>query len=225
MYMASVSLDPKGVPPAGPQLLGAIAAHGTASHPYAAAGRFAAGPGASRDLADAVHFLCMLHGRHPGVIELVANHVVEPAARPWLAEAAEAFAGERNLLAKLVVAAGPLPATPGQGSESAVAMQRAAVMTLAQSERRGTAIGAALGIAGDWTTVRTILSLAAERFGLAPPTPWTIGAPERLTAVAEAVGEIPALRRAMLFGAEQVAVQHRGLMDLLAARALAREGR
>lgn len=225
MFMASVSLDQANVPPAGAQLLDTLADAGTASHPYVASSELLGGPSAARNLADAVHFLCALHGRYPGVVELVAARTVEPAARAWLAEASAAFADERALLAKLVVRAGPLPATPGAGSEAAVAMQRSAILTLAQSERRGCAIGAALAIAGDWVAVRAVLDHAAARFGVDPPRPWTGGTPERLAEVADALGEAPALRRAMLFGAEQVAVQHRGLWDLLQARALAREPR
>ena len=34
----------------------------------------AAGPEAARDLADAVHLLCSLYGRHPGLVELALGH-------------------------------------------------------------------------------------------------------------------------------------------------------
>jgi len=222
--MASVPLGQLSVPPAGATLLEAVRTNGSAAHPYATSPQLGDGPGAARNLADAIHFLCALHGRYPGVIELVAARTVEPPARAWLADAAEAFARERAFLASLAVQVGPVPATPGVGSEAAVAMQRNAIMTLAQSERRGSAIGAALAVAGDWTVVRRVLDGAAARFGLAVPAPWTAGEDSRLAQLADTFGDNPALRRALVFGAEQVALQHRGLWDLLAARAEARAG-
>ncbi len=220
--MASVPLEDMSVPQAGTLLVAAIRDHGSAGHRYAGSAELTEGPAAGRNLADALHFLCALHGRYPGVIELVAARNVEPEARVWLAEASDAFARERTYLANLSVRAGPVPATPGAGSESAVSMQRNAVLTLAQSERRGCALGAAMGVAGDWAAIRTILDAAAAKFGADIPPPWTAGKPEALAAVADALGEGFAFRRAMLFGAEQVAVQHRGMWELLHARAQAR---
>lgn len=220
--MASAAMSQVNVPQPGPQLIDMIAAHGSASHPYVASATLLSGPDAARNLADAIHFLCALHGRYPGVIELVATRTVEPTARAWLAEASEAFSIERSYLAALVVKAGPQPATPGAGSESAVAMQRNAILTLSQSERRGCAIGAALAVAGDWAAIRPVLDAAAVRFGGEVPRPWTLA--RSIGDVADIVGADLALRRAMIFGGEQVAVQHRGLWDLLDARALARKG-
>ena len=223
--MASVPLGDLSAPPVGPMLLAAIRQNGSASHPYAASADLIGGPASARNLADAIHFLCALHGRYPGGIALVAARCVEQDARAWLAEASDAFAAERAYLAKLAVQAGPVPATPGAGSEAAVAMQRNAVLTLAQSERRGCAVGAALSLAGDWAAIRQVLDAAAQRLSIDLPLPWTAGSPERIGEVAETLGEQPALRRAMLFGAEQIAIQHRGMWDLLAARAAAREPR
>ena len=36
------------------------------------------------DLADAAYYLCLLHGRHPGVIDHAATRSVDNAARRWL---------------------------------------------------------------------------------------------------------------------------------------------
>jgi hypothetical protein len=147
---------------------------------------------------------------------------VGPAAREWLGETAAAFARERAYLARLAVQAGPVPATPGAGSEAVVAMQRNAIMTLAQSERRGCAIGTAAAIAADWSVMRKVMDCAAIRFGMDPAQPWRAGEAASIEAAVAALGDDPAMRRALLFGAEQVAIQHRGLWDLLAARAGAR---
>ncbi len=220
--MASVPLGQVNAPQPGPALLGAVRDQGSASHSYTSSPQLLSGPSAARNLADAIHFLCALHGRHPGVIELVAMRTVEPGARAWLSDTAQAFARERTYLASLAVQAGPVPATPGAGSEAAVSMQRNAVITLAQSERRGCAIGGALAVAVDWAVVRQVLDCAAARFGMNPPAPWRAGEAAAVESVLEALGDNVGVRRAALFGAEQVAIQHRGLWDLLAARAEAR---
>ena len=130
-------------------------------------------------------------------------------------------AGPDVLLARLAVAAGPIPATPGAGSEAAIALQRNALATLAQSERRGCAIGAAFAFMLDWSAMSGVLTAAATRFGVAPShlPPVDAGG---IDAACDQVCKSVALRRAVMFGAEQVALQHRGLWDLLWARARAR---
>ena len=47
-----------------------VANTGSARHPQLAALLAASGPDAARDLADGVHLLCHLYGRHPGLIDL-----------------------------------------------------------------------------------------------------------------------------------------------------------
>jgi hypothetical protein len=219
--MASLSVDSAGRARTGEQLLACVAEHGSARHAYVAGATLAAGPDAARNLADAIHFLSALHGRHPGVIDHAAGRTVEPAARLWLAEAAAAFAAERQYLARLSVAAGPMPSTPGgANSETAILAQRAALATLAQSDRRGCALGAALAFAADWSAIRSVLDAAAKRLGVDPaPPPFDAAA---LKAVAEEAADTPAGQRALMFGAEQLALQHRGLWDLLEARQQAR---
>ncbi|HEX8193114.1 MAG TPA: hypothetical protein VF552_09455 [Allosphingosinicella sp.] len=199
-----------------------IAGHGSALHPYFASEELLRGPHAARNLADAVHFLCMLHGRHPGVIDFAAGRTDEPAAKTWLARSAEAFAAERLYLTRLAVAAGPVPGTPGgSASEAAVVSQRAALGTLALSERRGCALGAALGLAADWERIRAVLDAAARRLGVDVP-PSRMPTPADIRAVAEAASGSGSFERALLFGAEQILVQHHGLWALLEAREQAR---
>jgi hypothetical protein len=219
--MASLPLGQVNAPRVAPDLVGCVRDQGSASHPYPSSDDLLRGPAASRNLADAIHFLCALHGRQPGVIELVASRTVEPSARDWLNEAAEAFARERALLARLAVEAGPVPATPGPGSEAVIAMQRNALITLAQSERRGCAIGAALAVSADWFVVRTVLDAACQRFGVEAPLN-AFRSPSAIADVVASLADQMPVRRAVMFGAEQVALQHRGLWDLLQARAQAR---
>lgn len=176
----------------------------------------------SRDVADAVHTLCVLHGRYPGVIEHAANHTTNPVATAWLAEAADAFAGERALLVQLVAAAGPLPSTPGQAqSETAIAAQRHALDMLAQSDRIGCAVGAAVALVLDWHAIRAMLDTAAVRFGLPVRQEGLPTEMDTATVIAE-FAQSTGAERAIAFGAQQMLAQHRGLWDLLDARASAR---
>lgn len=217
--MASLSVDSAGRARTGDLLIACVAEHGSATHAWVGSERLIRGPEAARNLADAVHVLCALHGRHPGVIDHAAARTVEEPARRWLAGAAEAIAAERAHLARLSAAAGPIPSTPGgTNSETAILQQRAALATLAQSDRKGCALGAALAFAADWAAIRPLLEAAAIRLGhTLPLSPFAD--PQDLRAVAD---DAVQCERALLFGAQQLALQHRALWDLLEARASAR---
>lgn len=222
--MVSLSVAKAAGAGTGELLFACVAEQGSAGHPYFASDAFAAGPDSARNLADAVHFLCALHGRHPGIVDHAAGRTPEADARAWLIAAGEAMAAERLHLTQLAVAAGPVPGTPGGGSaESAVIAQRGALATLAQSDRRGCALGAAIAFAADWVPVRDLLDAAARRLGVESP-PRQFGTADELRAIADEAGESASAERAMLFGAQQLALQHRGLWDLLEARREARIG-
>lgn len=222
--MASVSVVSKTGPSPGRALLACVAEHGSAGHPWFGHEALTSGPESARNLADAVHLLCALHGRQPGVVDLAAHRTLDAGARGWLNGGSGAMSAERQFLTRLAVAAGPVPGTPGgAASEAAVIAQRGALATLAQSDRRGCALGAALAFAADWIPVRTLLDTAARRLGLEPP-PSRLGREEELSATADAAADSPSSERALLFGAQQLALQHRGLWDLLEARRQARLG-
>ena len=217
--MATRSVETAGGTRTGTLLIACVAEHGTATHAYFAAESLARGHDAARALADVIHFLSVLHGRHPGIVDHAATRTVEPAGRAWLADAAQAMADERVYLARLAAAAGPIPSTPGgTGSETAILAERAALATLALSDRRGCALGAALAFAADWGCVRTLLDAAASRLGV-DPRPCRLGDAALLREVADGAASC---ERALLFGAQQLALQHRALWDLLEARHLAR---
>ncbi|HEX8309523.1 MAG TPA: hypothetical protein VF645_14020 [Allosphingosinicella sp.] len=220
--MASASVETAGGPRTGALLLERLAEHGTGAHAYAASAHLRRAPAAGRDLADLIHYLCVLHGRYPGLIDHAAARVVEADARAWLTDASYAFAGERAYLARLCVAAGPVPSTPGAGgTDAAVIGQRHAMETLALSERRGCALGAAMALVLDWAALRSCLDCAATRFGVEPPAYPAAGA-DPILRLADAYGSAPHVQRALLFGAQQILVQHHGLWDLLEARHQAR---
>ncbi|HWT42776.1 MAG TPA: hypothetical protein VN152_09020, partial [Sphingopyxis sp.] len=111
----SPSTQPKTQTRGAAELLDSLVANdGTGAHPHVRSGALSSGPEAMRNLADAVHFLCLLHGRYPGVIDSAARKAIDPASRQWMAEAADAFAEERAFLSKIASAVGPVPSTQGQ---------------------------------------------------------------------------------------------------------------
>jgi hypothetical protein len=217
--IASVQASPSGAA----DVLGhLVIAEGSAAHLYVSSVELLSGRFATRNLADAIHYLCTLHGRHPGVVDLAATRTAHDGARAWLIQAVDGFAAERAALAKLVVAVGPLPSTPGQAeSESAVNGQRHALDMLARSDREGCALGAALTLVMDWKAIRGAMDTIANRLGVEIAAPMLPSRGETL-AVAANVGTTPAIERAMAFGAQQILGQHRGLWDLLDARQIAR---
>jgi len=201
--------------------MGALtASDGSVAHPWLQ--RLARSQEPLRDLADAAHYLCLLHGRHPGVIDHALEHAHLQLERDWLEVAAEAFVAERAYLVRLVAAAGPLPSTPGQAeTEAAAVAQRHALDMLAQSDRTGCATGAAVALALDWAGIRPVLDAAGVRLGLTPPVS-ELPLPEETVTVVNTLAREMNVERAMLFGAQQMFAQHRALLDLLEARAGAR---
>lgn len=199
-----------------------IAGDGCARHPYLNSLLEASGRHAARDLADAVHLLCSLHGRYPGLFEIALQRCPKGPLQDWLARASEGFERERLYLVRLTSAVGPLPSTPGAGeTEASLVAARHALETLAMSERQGSALGAATTLVGDWWPIRRLLDRAATRAGTEPPAPSLPDEASVMTAI-EYATETPASARALAFGGEQLLLQHRALFDLLEARADAR---
>lgn len=198
-----------------------VAIDGSAAHPHVQVLSAAAGDHGTRPLAalaDAAHYLALLHGRFPGVIDHAANRCVDNAARLWLVQACEAFADERAFLTRLTVALGPVPSTSGQNNcDSAVLQQRHALEMLSQSDRRGCAMGAALTLVMDWAGIRRLLDGAALRVGIEPKRCGLPNVADTL-AVIRAITPDEGVARAIQFGARQILGQHRGLWELLRAR-------
>jgi hypothetical protein len=200
-----------------------VAADGSSRHRFLNALLEASTLNPARDLADAVHLLCGLHGNQPSLVELAHRHTAEGFAREWLARAAESFERERLFLVRLTSAVGPLPSTPGAAeTEATMNAQRNALEILSTSERKGCALGAAAALVGDWWPIRRLLDRAASRAGLDSPAP-ALADEASIVAVIEAASDTPASERALGFGGEQLLLQHRGLFDLLEARSEARK--
>ena len=214
-------LDRKPVSVAEAQLA-RVAGEGCARHPHLNALLEASGPHAARDLADAVHLLCSLHGRYPGLIEIALQRCPKGEARSWLDRASEAFERERLYVVRLTSAVGPLPSTPGAvETETSLVAARHALETLATSERNGCALGAATALVGDWWPIRRLLDRTAARAGIESPAP-SLPDEASVVAVIERGADVPASARALAFGGEQLLLQHRALFDLLEARSEAR---
>jgi hypothetical protein len=215
----SVDLKPVSVAEA---QLARVAGEGCARHPHLNRLLEATGPHTGRDLSDAVHLLCNLHGRYPGLIEIALQRCPDGEAQSWLIRASEAFERERLYLVRLTSAVGPMPSTPGAAeTETSLVAARHALETLALSERNGCALGAATALVGDWWPIRRLLDRAASRVGIDTPAP---SLPDEVSVIdiIEQAAENPASSRALAFGGEQLLLQHRALLDLLEARAEAR---
>ena len=202
--------------------LARVASDGCARHSYLNSLLEASGRHSGRDLADAVHLLCSLHGRYPGLIELALQRCPKGPVQDWLTRASEGFERERLYLVRLTSAVGPLPSTPGAAeTESSLVAARHALETLAMSERSGCALGSATALVGDWWPVRRLLDRAAARVGTESPAP-SLPDEASVVAIIARGTESPASARALAFGGEQLLLQHRALFDLLEARAEAR---
>lgn len=202
--------------------LARVSAEGSVRHRHLNALLESSGHYSAKDLADAVHLLCSLHGRQPSLVEVALRNAEEGPARDWLARASDGFERERLYLVRLTAAVGPIPSTPGAAeTEASLAAQRNALEILATSERRGCALGAAAALVGDWWPVRRVLDRAASRAGLDVPAP-ALPDEASVVAVINAAAATPASERALAFGSEQLLLQHRCLFELLEARSTAR---
>ena len=202
--------------------LARVAGDGCARHPHLNALLDGARPHGGRDLADAIHLLCSIHGRYPGLIEIALQRCPKGEIQDWLARASDAFERERLYLVRLTSAVGPMPSTPGAAeSEASLGAARHALETLAMSERDGCALGAATALVGDWWPIRRLLDRAASRAGTDVPAP-SLPDEASVIDVIERATESVSSARALAFGGEQLLLQHRALLDLLEARADAR---
>ena len=203
--------------------LARVAAEGSADHPYRLALMTATGPNAARDLADAVHLLCSLYGRHPGLIELALNNCPAGPVRDWLREASDAFERERLYLVRLTAAVGPLPSTPGAAETESGAGRPAPrdrdagqVGTPRLRAWRGDCADGRLG--GDPRRARPRRRPHGHANARADPARRGLDRPRSSHAGTDGM----ASERALGFGGEQLLLQNRGLFDLLEARAAAR---
>ena len=169
-------------------------------------------------IADIAHFMCVSHGRHPGVVDHAASKIVDDVAREWLVKSVNAFAAERAFLTQLTVSAGPMQSHSGQEKVSAVlANQANSFEMLATSDRKGCAAGTAIAFVVDWQATRPLLDGVALLLGINPPTGKFPSKQESID-LAGQLAENERIERAMRFGADQLLAQQRGLWQIIAAR-------
>ena len=200
-----------------------VAGEGSAAHPWLHSAELNAGISATRNVADLVHLLSMLHGRTPGLIDTAADQNCWIGVDPFLRAAAAGFTMERSFLADLAAAAGPPPGTPGDsGTVSAIQSQYHSLATLARSERFGCAIGAVVALLLDWQPLRAVMDGAADRLGLTVPES-RLPDEDACRLLLASMPDRPRLDRTLSCGARQVLTHHTGLLDYLSVRAEARE--
>ncbi|WP_411290714.1 DUF6975 family protein [Sphingorhabdus sp.] len=168
-------------------------------------------------LADISHFMHILHGRHPGLIEYASQNA-DDAAQPWLMKAMDGMLAERIYLYKLTVTAGPIRRLPGQDKiSSLVECQAKNFQMLATSGRQGCSSGAAIAFVLDWHQTRPLLDIVAQEMGLMPKS-LVLPSVLECQQLAEKLNPDVGYRRAMAFGADQTLAQQRGLWQLIVAR-------
>src|SRR3954463_13805965 len=91
VQMATASVGTANGARTGALLAAAVAGRGSAAHGWGRSDSLLRGPDCARNIADLLHFLCILHGRYPGIVDHAAAREIEPGPRAWLAEAAYAF--------------------------------------------------------------------------------------------------------------------------------------
>jgi hypothetical protein len=169
-------------------------------------------------IADIAHFMCLAHGRLPGVVDYAATKIVDDDARAWFVQAINAFALERSFLNRLTVAAGPATRQLGQEKVTAlVTNQVKNFKMIATSDRKGCAAGAAIAFVLDWRSTRRLLEASALKLGI-DPSHADLPDTAMCQTLAENLSVTDATGRAMMFGAEQLLGQQRGLWKLIAAR-------
>ncbi len=203
-------------------LMDHVSEHGSYSSPYIAKISSNFGILDTTDVADIAHFLCVLHGRHPGVVDHASTKTTDVEARAWFVAAMDGFASERAFLTKLTVAAGPISGVSANDQSNATVLgQRKAIEMLSQSDRNGCALGASLALVLDWQSVRPVLEQIALKLDI-EPRKWPLPSVEATEALNAQLSESSTIARAINFGVDQILSQHRGLWQLLEARRNAR---
>lgn len=211
------------IPSARPSLMDHATEHGSASATYVQTINNDFSTLSGSDIADIAHFLCVLHGRHPGVVDHAATKTADVVAREWLVQAMEGFTAERAFLTRLTVAAGPISGVRREDQSNATVLaQRKALEMLSQSDRNGCALGASFALVLDWQAIRPLLEKIAVKLSVEPRA-LMLPTSEATSILNSELSQSSAVERAINFGVDQILTQHRGLWQLLDARRNARD--
>lgn len=176
-------------------------------------------------VADLVHFLTLLHGELPHVLDGVTSG--DPTLAEMLEPAVQQLHRDRAWLTDLSVETGASVDHFGViEAELAVSGLRDAMLTLASSQRSGCGLGVTIGVLTEWPHIRTLLDRAGTlAFAARWPSPsgsWASATLERVLKIAEGAFATPAGGRAVAFGASQWTQLHGQLLALVEDRAAAR---
>lgn len=174
-------------------------------------------------VADIAHYLCVAHGKHPGIIEHAMSKIIDDCSREWLVKAADGFTRERIYLTELTVAAGPITRIIGQDeTDMLIVNQSKHYKMLASSDRKGCPIGAAAAFIIDWHHIRQLMDLMALYLNITIPSNSLPSDNETVLMINEyAISEN--ITRAVNFGADQILSQQRAFWNLIRARATSRK--
>lgn len=174
-------------------------------------------------VADIAHYLCVAHGKHPGIIEHAMSKIIDDCSREWLVKAADGFTRERIYLTELTVAAGPITRIIGQDeTDMLIVNQSKHYKMLASSDRKGCPIGAAAAFIIDWHHIRQLMDLMALYLNITIPSNSLPSDNETELMINEyAISEN--ITRAVNFGADQILSQQRAFWNLIRARATSRK--
>lgn len=175
----------------------------------------------SADIADVAHYLCLLHGRYPGLMDSLADRMVS-SGDSFFVELAERFTAERRLLTDLTVAAGPISRLIGEDRSMGIVEQlRVAIDLLARSDREGCALGAGAALLMEWQHIRPALDAIAQRLSVNTNE---FAHKDLADQMLERIASYPDARhqRAIDFGVKQLLNQHEQFWLLLNNRCAAR---
>ena len=179
-------------------------------------------PHAARNLADAVHLLCSLYGRHPGLLDMALEPQPERPGRRLAAGSG------RRLRARAAVRRPPDLRGRPLAEHARRGRDRSRLARPAPRDRNPGQIRAARLRA--WRRDRLRRRLARRPADARPrggpgrgrmPGRRSCPTTTSIARVIDAASDGPASERALGFGGEQLLLQHRGLFDLLEARAAA----
>lgn len=173
-------------------------------------------------VADITHYLCVAHGKHPGIIEHAMSKIIEDCSREWLVKAADGFTRERIYLTELTVAAGPITRIIGQDeTDMLIVNQSKHYKMLASSDRNGCSIGAAAAFIMDWHHIRQLMDIIALHLNISIPSSTLPSIHETEKMISE-YSTSENITRAINFGADQILSQQRAFWNLIKARASSR---
>ncbi len=173
-------------------------------------------------VADIAHYLCVAHGKHPGIIEHAMNKIVDDCSREWLVNAADGFARERIYLTEITVAAGPISRLVGQDeTDMLIVNQSKHYQMLASSDRHGCPIGAASSFVLDWHNIRSLIDILALQLNVSIPESKIPSVTQTQQLISE-YAQNANIIRAINFGADQILSQQRAFWNIITARSTAR---